>query len=37
MHLAGGIKINNLDIRFNKEEKIKIHTLENNLIAKTLS
>lgn len=36
MHLAGGIKINNLDIRFNKEEKVKIYTLENNLVSKNL-
>ena len=36
MHLAGGIKIDNCDIRFDKDAKVKIYTTENKLIKKSL-
>ena len=36
MHLAGGIKIDNCDIRFYKDAKVKIYTTENKLIKKSL-
>lgn len=36
MHLAGGIKINQLDVRFNKKTKVKIYNSNNKIIEKSL-